>query len=111
MRWHISGGSIRVMDRQSCLVRRGSSAAPGGTRATPPERSGQIHRCRTSPCAAMGVPRPVLAAAGGDGPGAPIDVQPHSGKDSKTLAEREGHRASFRRARHACPSLSVTPNG
>ncbi len=66
------------------------SISPGPTGATPAERSGQIHRCRMTSGAAVGVSRTVLPA-GREGPGAPVDVQPHSRQDPETLAERERH--------------------
>lgn len=66
------------------------SISPGPTGATPAERSGQIHRCRMTSCTAVGVSRTVLPA-GREGPGVPVDVQPHSRQDPETLAERERH--------------------
>src|SRR3954463_2696173 len=83
-----SGRSIRVRDLRGP---EGASVALGGPGATPAERSGQIHRCRTTSRAAVRVPRAVLATAGGDRPGVPVDVQPHAGQDPEALAEREAH--------------------
>src|SRR5690606_13849846 len=92
----------QICDGTSWGVHSGdvTSVSPGPAGATPSEGSGQIHRCRTTSRTAPGVPG-ALRAAGGDGPGPLVDVQPHSRKDPKALAKGKRH-ACLRSSRGSC---------